>query len=163
MKYSWEYSSPLGPIYLESDGNFLTCLAIEGQDGFQSECKNVKEDLEIFQMTREWLDEYFRGKVPWITVPLKFEGTFFQKTVWQTLLEIPYGETRSYKDIALTVSQKLEKEKMSCRAVGHAIGKNPISILIPCHRVVGTNKSLTGYNGGVDKKRKLLELEGVTL
>ena len=120
----------------------------------------VKEDKPVFKMTRDWLDRYFLGQNPKLdNIKLKLEGTDFRKLVWEILLNIPYGETTSYGQVANLVADRMGKKSMSAQAVGGAIGHNPISIIIPCHRVVGRNGELVGYAGGIDKKISLLELE----
>ena len=160
--YCSYYDSLVGRIYLESDGVYLTVLAIEGQPLYKDGCEVSK--IEVFVKVEEWLDAYFKGDVPSLdTTLLKPSGTLFQKTVWELLMEIPYGETISYGNLARKTAKSLHKDKMSAQAVGQAVGHNPISILIPCHRVVGSHGNLTGYAGGVEKKRRLLELEGVDL
>ena len=118
-------------------------------------------DDKILEDTKKWLDLYFSGEEPDFTPKLKLEGTEFRKDVWKILLEIPYGETLTYKDIAEKLMASGKYERMSSQAVGGAVGHNPISIIIPCHRVVGTSGSLTGYAGGLHRKVKLLELEGI--
>ena len=163
MTYKSYYESPVGMIMLESDGTYLTALAIEGQYHFkknQSQLEN--ENIFIFQKAKKWLEEYFQQKNPPIKdLPIKFSGSEFQEKVWKHLLEIPYGRVVTYKEMAKKVAQDLGKEKMSAQAVGGAVGKNPLSIIIPCHRVIGKDNNLTGYGGGIDKKIKLLEIEGV--
>ena len=123
-------------------------------------CENLCED-KILEDTKKWLDLYFSGEEPNFTPDLKLRGTEFRRDVWKILLEIPYGETLSYKGIAEKLMASGKYERMSSQAVGGAVGHNPISIIIPCHRVVGTNGSLTGYAGGLARKVKLLELEGI--
>lgn len=118
-------------------------------------------DDKILGDTKKWLDLYFSGEDPNFTPKLKLEGTEFRKDVWKILLEIPYGETLTYKDIANKLIASGKYERMSSQAVGGAVGHNPISIIIPCHRVVGTSGSLTGYAGGLARKVRLLELEGI--
>lgn len=118
-------------------------------------------DDKILEDTKKWLDLYFSGEEPNFTPKLKLEGTEFRREVWKILLEIPYGETLSYKGIAEKLIASGKYERMSSQAVGGAVGHNPISIIIPCHRVVGTSGSLTGYAGGLARKVKLLELEGI--
>ena len=118
-------------------------------------------DEKILEDTKKWLDLYFSGEDPDFTPKLKLEGTEFRRDVWKILLEIPYGETISYKDIANKLMASGKYERMSFQAVGGAVGHNPLSIIIPCHRVVGTSGSLTGYAGGLARKVKLLELEGI--
>lgn len=160
--YKTIVSSPIGNITLTSDGIYLTGLYIEGQKYFLEGKKELIEnnDLEIFNKTKSWLKKYFKGKNPNPkSLKIKIEGTNFRKMAWLTLLEIPYGKTISYQDLGKIVAEKLEKEKMSAQAIGGAISHNPISIIIPCHRVIGKNGSLTGYVGGLEKKRYLLQLE----
>lgn len=160
MGYCTKYESPLGMITLSSDGENLTGLWFDGQKYYMGKYKNLeeKDDLDIFDITKKWLDEYFAGNSPSVKeVPLKPEGTDFQKKVWQELLKIPYGEVTTYGTIAETLHIK------SGQAIGSAVGRNPISILIPCHRVISKNGSLTGYAGGVVKKVSLLELEHVNM
>ena len=118
-------------------------------------------DDKILEDTKKWLDLYFSGEEPNFTPKLKLEGTEFRREVWKILLKIPYGETLSYKDIAEKLMASGKYERMSSQAVGGAVGHNPISIIVPCHRVVGTSGSLTGYAGGLARKVRLLELEGV--
>lgn len=113
----------------------------------------------MFAEAKRWLDIYFSGKEPDFSVPLHFTGTEFQNEVWELLLAIPYGQTTTYGELARRIAGKRGVKHMSAQAVGGAIGHNNISVIVPCHRVVGTNGSLTGYAGGIDKKVKLLELE----
>lgn len=159
MIYITGYSSPIGNITIASDGKALVGLWIEEQKYFMSKYKffQQKADLEIFTETKMWLDEYFKGNNPPVTMYLKPEGTKFQEKVWRVLENIPYGKTVTYGDI----SKKLNVN--SGQAVGGAVGGNPISIIIPCHRVVGKDKSLTGYAGGIDKKSALLKLENADI
>lgn len=165
MIYTTQYHSPVGKITFAGNENGLIGLWIEGQKYFLGKIKEPmqeKEDLEIFSKTRNWLDRYFHGERPLISeIRLKPEGSVFQIEVWKLLCEIPYGEVTTYGDIAKKVAKKLGKETMSAQAVGGAVGHNPIAIIIPCHRVVGSNGSLTGYAGGIDNKIKLLRHEGI--
>lgn len=167
MNYSTNYSSPLGLITMASDGEKLIGLWLEGQKYFaETIIKAVVEndDLEIFIFTRQWLDRYFAGEKPEISeLPLAPIGGEFRKIVWDILCQIPYGETITYGEIAKKVAIKMNKRSMSSQAVGGAVGHNPISIIIPCHRVVGVKGNLTGYAGGIDKKIRLLEHEGVDM
>ena len=137
-------------------------LSVEslGYDKNKVSCEKICED-KILEETKKWLDLYFSGKDPKITLPMKLRGTEFRRDVWKILLEIPYGETITYKDIANKLVASGKYERMSAQAVGGAVGHNPISIIIPCHRVVGTSGSLTGYAGGLHRKVRLLELEGL--
>ena len=162
MTYIAKYKSELGNIVLASDGINLTGLWFEGQKYFLSNINEKVEenDLPIFKQTILWLDKYFRGeKVSPKELKLKPNGTEFRKKVWKILCKIPYGETATYKEIAEKIAKQENKKTMSAQAIGGAVGHNPISIIIPCHRVVGTNGSLTGYAGGLDKKIRLLEIE----
>ena len=161
MNNIFHYSSPLGGITLASDGKALTGLWFDEQKYFPN--KLVKErneaDLPIFTQTCNWLDIYFRGKEPVFTPPLNPQTTTFRKAVCDILLTIPYGQTITYGEIARILAEQQGVERMSAQAVGNAIGHNPISIVVPCHRVLGANGSLTGYSGGLDRKIKLLKLE----
>ena len=165
MSYFWRYTSELGLITMTSDGTALTGLWLEGQIGISASLleKYVEKELPIFQETCHWLDRYFQGQDPGPIPPVSMEGTPFRKLVWQILQTIPYGQTVTYGQIAAQVAAIQGKSRMSAQAVGGAVGHNPISIIVPCHRVIGTDGSLTGYAGGLDKKVKLLKLEGVEL
>ena len=153
--------TPLGEVRLRSDGKSLTGLWFVGQvnDAKDNRDIEIKDDLPIFGHVETWLESYFSGNPTPITFPLQPKGTIFQERVWKILQEIPYGETMTYGEIA----QRIAKEKCvatySAQAVGQAVGKNPISILIPCHRVLGKNGALTGYAGGVHRKEQLLRIE----
>ncbi len=161
--YTKTVSSPVGDLVLVSDGEYLTGLFIAGQKYFMDGCsKELYEnnDLEVFHIVEEWLKSYFAGANLSIkSLPLKPAGTNFRQIVWQELLNIPYGDTITYKELGKKVAVRLGKSSMSSQAIGGAVGHNPISIIIPCHRVIGTNGSLTGYAGGLDKKECLLALE----
>lgn len=165
MYYSTTYQSPVGIITLASDGRGLVGLWIEGQKYFGSALAGEmteKACLPVFDKVRDWLNRYFAGEQPAISeIPLSPNGSEFRHMVWKILCEIPYGEVITYGEIAKRVAEKMGRERMSGQAVGGAVGHNPISIIIPCHRVVGANGSLTGYAGGIDTKVKLLEHEGV--
>lgn len=165
MLYKTTYHSPIGNLLLVSNENSLLGIWIENQKYYLANIKEPlqKEDnLDIFIQTKNWLDRYFQGEKPNISaLSLVPRGSKFRQTVWQCLLEIPYGKVITYGELAKTVAKKLNKKTMSAQAIGGAVGHNPISIIIPCHRVVGSNKSLTGYAGGIEKKTKLLELEGI--
>ena len=167
MYYSTDYSSPIGEITLASDGDNLSALWIENQKYFGDPITNElteKDDLPIFEKTKDWLDRYFRGEKPDIKeLPMAPMGGEFRQEIWKMLCEIPYGELTTYGNIAKMMAKKLNKKTMSAQAVGGAVGHNPIAIIIPCHRVIGSNGSLTGYAGGIDLKIKLLELEGVDM
>ena len=165
MQYISHYRSPIGDILLAADEIGLTGLWFEGQKYFALYLDKEHEEREIpiFDKVKQWLAIYFSGKEPDFTVPLHFTGTDFQKEVWEILCTIPYGQTMTYGEIAKRIAAKKGLPRMSAQAVGGAVGHNEISILVPCHRVVGTGGSLTGYAGGVDKKKALLELEGVSM
>ena len=150
------YDSPLGEMRLCSDGEHITAITFAGQ---QHEDKHIPPSAipgfcPVLEETKLWLSQYFSGKVPAFLPPIKLDGTEFQKRVWALLLEIPYGETVTYGELA-----KMLGKKMSAQAVGSAVGRNPVSILVPCHRVIGKDGTLTGYGGGIEKKEFLLKLE----
>lgn len=161
MAYKKSYESPFGEMIMASDGIALTALAFQGQKYYEkavpADAEEVK--LPIFDCTREWLDVYFSGQIPTFTPTIATRGTIFQEEVWEILKRIPYGQVVSYGEIAATIAEGRGLKRMSAQAVGGAVGRNPISIIIPCHRVVGTNGHLTGYAGGLDKKEELLKLE----
>jgi methylated-DNA-[protein]-cysteine S-methyltransferase len=161
MQYISHYDSPLGVILLAADDIGLTGLWFEGQKYFSAglDDKCEERELPVFETAKHWLDIYFSGNEPDFTPPLNFIGTNFQKEVWEILLTIPYGRTMSYGEIAKQIAGKRGTEHLSAQAVGGAVGHNKISVIVPCHRVVGSNGSLTGYAGGIDKKIRLLELE----
>lgn len=167
MYYQTTYPSPVGIITLASDESGLVGTWIKGQKYHGAtlpedviEC----DDMPIFDTVKKWLTQYFAGEKPRISeLPLCPIGSEFRQEVWRILCEIPYGEVITYGDIAKKLAAKMNKESMSSQAVGGAVGHNPISIIIPCHRVVGSNGSLTGYAGGVHNKVKLLELEGTDM
>lgn len=167
MFYSTTYLSPVGIITLACKGNCLVGLWIEGQKyhgGTIPEEMRGKNDLPLFGLVKEWLNRYFAGKNPSISeLPLAPIGGEFRQGVWRILCDIPYGEITTYGDISKKMADRMNKSSMSSQAIGGAVGHNPISIIIPCHRVVGANGSLTGYAGGIDIKVKLLELEGVDM
>ncbi|BEU88921.1 methylated-DNA--[protein]-cysteine S-methyltransferase [Selenomonas sp. TAMA-11512] len=160
MQYTAHYTSPLGPITLAADGTALTGLWFDGQKYFADTLDETheKKSLPIFEEVRRWLDLYFSGKEPDFLPPLAPKATPFQKSVWDVLLSIPYGRTMTYGEIAARIGRK-----KASHAVGGAVSRNPVSLIIPCHRVVGASGSLTGYAGGIDKKIRLLELEGVDM
>ena len=163
MFYISKYNSPVGGITLASNGKELTGLWFDGQKYFADNLSEdyTEKELPIFAQTKKWLDIYFSGKAPDFTPPLNMDGISpFRKRVWEIMLEIPFGQTATYGNIAKQIAKETGN-KVSGQAVGGAVGHNSISLIIPCHRVVGTNGSLTGYAGGIDKKIKLLKLEGV--
>lgn len=161
MEYTQHYNSPLGGITLASDGTSLIGLWFDGQEYFADalEKEHEEKDLPVFVETRRWLDIYFSGRQPDFTPPLRMKTTPFRKMVWEIMLTIPFGETMTYGAIAVRIAKQKGLRQMSARAVGSAVGHNSISLIIPCHRVVGSEGKLTGYAGGLDKKVKLLELE----
>lgn len=160
MKYYTTYLSPIGSLTLFSDGHHLTGLftAKMKMPSFQKEQR--EDSLLLFKEVTKWLNAYFDGKCPDIhSIPLLPAGTAFQKEVWNRLCRIPYGSTVTYGEIAAEIAEIRKIKKMSAQAVGQGVGANPISIVIPCHRVVGANGALTGYAGGVDVKSWLLNHE----
>ena len=161
MHYINHYQSPLGTILLAANDTGLTGLWFEGQKYFAQGLDKETEEKEfsVFQTARRWLDVYFSGQAPDFQVPLHFQGTAFQKAVWEILLSIPYGETTTYGTIAKQLAAKRGLPHLSAQAVGSAVGHNKISIIVPCHRVIGADGSLTGYAGGIWRKEKLLALE----
>lgn len=163
MDYKWHYDSPLRGITLASDGEALTGLWFDGQIYFADTLSEDSKDKElpIFTQTCHWLDIYFSGKEPNFTPRLKMNATPFRKAVWEVLLTIPFGKTMTYGEIAKLIAQNRGITQMSAQAIGGAVGHNSIALIIPCHRVVGSKGKLTGYAGGLDKKVKLLRLEGV--
>ena len=167
MYFSTEYDSPVGKLTLASDGESICGLWLEGQKyhgGTIPEAMMPDDGAAAFAEMRAWLDAYFAGKRPAITdVPLAPIGSEFRQIVWRILTEIPYGEVTTYGEIAKQVAAEQGKDHTAALAVGGAVGHNPISIIIPCHRVVGADGSLTGYAGGLAKKTWLLEHEGVDM
>lgn len=146
-------------MLMTSDGIKLTSLEFEDSKYIPKYLKNFyeKPDLEVFEQTKKWLDLYFKGQIPDFLPKIKLEGTAFRKKVWERLLEIPYGHSKSYGDL----SQDLYGNKGHSQAIGGAVGHNPLSILVPCHRVLGKDGSLTGYAGGLERKKFLLDLEKI--
>lgn len=154
--------SPLGPLYAASDGTSITGLWLEGQKYFAATLEGGTQEapgLPVFQQAAAWLDAYFAKRLLPALPPLAPKGSAFRQAVWKLLLDIPQGRTTTYGALAQTLRE--QGVPAAPQAVGGAVAHNPISILIPCHRVVGANGSLTGYAGGVAAKRYLLELEGV--
>lgn len=167
MYYSHRYDSPVGPLLMASNGRQLVGLWMEGQKYFG---RTVTEPLtpdarrQEFKLAAAWLDAYFAGANPPLAeLPLAPIGSAFQQIVWRQLLRIPYGETTTYGAISRQVAREMNRPSMAGQAIGGAVGRNPISIIIPCHRVVGGNGSLTGYAGGLARKLRLLTLEGAKL
>lgn len=162
--YTHEVDSPVGAITLASDGEALVGLWIEGQKYFARTIQEREEHpLALFDEVVLWLAAYFAGENPPIDFPYTLTGTPFRQEVWRILTRIPYGQVIAYGDIAREMARILGKEKMSAQAVGGAVGHNPLSIVVPCHRVVGSDGSLTGYAGGLGIKKRLLQLEGVDM
>lgn len=165
MYYATTYKSPVGTITMACDEHNLVGLWNEEQKYFGGtivQQMTQKEDMPIFDVAKKWLEAYFSGEKPVISeLPLAPIGGEFRQMVWAILCEIPYGEVITYGEIAKKVALKMKKSHMASQAIGGAVGHNPISIMIPCHRVVGSNGNLTGYAGGIQTKIKLLELEGV--
>lgn len=162
MNYVQHYDSPIGGITMYSDGQALTGLMFDGEKYFSDIEKDdsVTADLPVFAKAAKWLDTYFSGREPDFTPEISLAGsTTFRREVCEILLTIPYGSTTTYGEIAKVIAQRRGVLKMSAQAVGQAVGHNPISIIIPCHRVVGADGSMTGYGGGIDKKVKLLAIE----
>lgn len=163
--YKSIYESPLGKIILTACSSGLTGLYFEGQKYFDISCLEGYKDKEnaAIKKAKKWLDVYFSGQAPEIEVPLCPEGTQFQLQVWEILRTVPYGETITYGEIAKRIAAGRGLEHMSAQAVGGAVGHNKISIMIPCHRVIGADGSLTGFAGGVERKAALLALEKIAL
>lgn len=161
MQYTSRYRSPLGEMLLAADETGVTGLWFAGQKYFARHLdkEHAEKEIPLFATVKHWLDVYFAGSEPDLTVPLHFTGTAFQNEVWGILCAIPYGQTTTYGEIAKQLAARRGLPHMSAQAVGGAVGHNPISILVPCHRVVGLGGSLTGYAGGLERKRCLLALE----
>ena len=178
MLYRRSYHSPLGEMTMASDGRALTALFFQGQKYAEidiSDEENTADDTAehseagerageggaraVFDRTLEWLDIYFAGRDPSFAPPLSIKGTPFQEAVWEILRKIPYGTVITYGEIARQIAGKRGVRRMSAQAVGGAVGRNPVAIIVPCHRVIGSDGSLTGYAGGLDRKEKLLKLE----
>lgn len=154
--YAAQYDSPVGKLLLTCEDRGLTGIRFDRE----VPDRVCMENHPVLRQTELWLDAYFRGDNPPAGIPLALEGTAFQKQIWNLLLTIPYGQIRSYGALARDAAALLGKQRMSAQAVGQAVSRNPVSILIPCHRVVGSDGSLTGYAGGLDRKIWLLNHEG---
>lgn len=163
MQYTTTCQSPLGELLLAADEKGLTGIWFDGGKYFAEglDAEHEKGQLPVLETAKRWLDIYFAGREPDFTPPLHMIGSPFRLSVWKHLLEIPYGETTTYGEIAKRIAREMGIERMSAQAVGGAVGHNPVSIIVPCHRVIGTDGSLTGYAGGLEKKVRLLTLEGV--
>lgn len=161
MTYIYRYASPMGRITLASDANSITGLWFDGQKNFSETIHGDCEErsLPVFDEAVRWLDVYFSGRTPGNIPPIYIDTTPFRKDVWEILLTIPYGQTMTYGEIADRLAVQRGLAKMSAQAVGGAVGHNPIAIIIPCHRVVGARGELTGYAGGIERKKQLLTLE----
>ena len=161
MNYKYTYESPLGTMIMLGTLSYLTDLFFIDEDYAPSydDAEYIEQLTGQFEVTIMWLNQYFNGKKPFITPPIQLEGTEFRKSVWSILQTIPYGETTTYGDIGKQIAQQQGKEKFSAQAVGGAVGHNPISIIVPCHRVIGSNGQLTGYAGGIERKKYMLDLE----
>ena len=161
MTFTQHYDSPLGGILLAADETGVRGLWFDGQKYFARglPAERVEQNTPVLSEARRWLDMYFAGREPDFLPPLRPGGSDFRQAVWNILLQIPYGQTMTYGEIARQLAQQRGLPRVSAQAVGGAVGHNAISVIIPCHRVIGTNGSLTGYAGGIDKKVRLLELE----
>lgn len=169
MQYAREYLSPLGKMLIASDEESLVWVCFFGQKCFpkglgteqSAECPKAASD--ILDCTCRWLDEYFAGRLPSFMPPVSLSrlagATPFRMAVWQILLNIPYGKTMTYGEAAAAVRSNMGKARMAAQAVGQAVACNPVSIIIPCHRVVGAGGALVGYGGGLERKEKLLKME----
>ena len=165
MQYITTYRSPLGEILLAADEIGLTGLWFDGEKFYADSLdpEHEERNVPVFDVVKKWLDIYFSVREPDFMPPVHMIGSEFRQQVWKLLREIPYGETITYGGLAKRLARERGLERMSAQAVGGAVGHNEISIIIPCHRVVGSDGSLTGYAGGIDKKERLLMLEGVNM
>ena len=161
MNYKYTYESSLGTMIMLGTLTYLTDLFFvdEAHAPSYDDAEYIEQLTGPFEVTIMWLDQYFNGKKPFITPPIQLEGTEFRKSVWAVLQTIPYGATTTYGDIGKEIARQQGKDRMSAQAVGGAVGHNPISIIIPCHRVIASNGKLTGYAGGLDRKKYMLDLE----
>lgn len=165
MTYTQHYDSPLGGILLAADEEGLTGLWFDGQKYFAEglPTAHTEAELPVFAQTRRWLAQYFAGQNPDFTPPLALHGSPFRLAVWELLQQIPYGRVVTYGELAARLAERRGVPRISAQAVGGAVGHNPVSVIVPCHRVVGSSGSLTGYAGGIGKKAALLQLEGVDM
>ena len=161
MDFTHRWHSPLGGITLASDSSALTGLWFDGQKHYAEtlDPEHEERDLPVFDAACRWLEIYFSGRAPGLTPPFSLKGTPFRREVWDILLGIPYGSTMTYGAIADLLARRRGLSRMSARAVGAAVGRNPVSLIVPCHRVVGAGGRLTGYAAGLARKARLLELE----
>lgn len=161
MEYFTVYPSPIGPLWITAEGDKITGIRFENAEYIPSLSRN-RDDLPVFETVEKWLDSYFSGNAPDPReLPVQLRGTPFQKFVWNCLLDIPCGKSTTYGSLARLAAAHFGKDRMSAQAIGSAVGRNPIAIVIPCHRCLGVGGKLTGYSGGLDKKRRLLELEQI--
>lgn len=160
MEYVHRYLSPLGGMTMVSDGRALTALAFDGS-AYPPDVRAAagNDRLPVFAITEKWLDTYFTGQIPDAAPPLSPHGTPFQEAVWRILLTVPYGRTTTYGAIAAQIARERALPRMSAQAVGGAVGRNPIALIIPCHRVIGADGSITGYAAGTERKSRLLAME----
>lgn len=165
MLFRKQYNSPLGEMMMLSDGAGLTNLNFIDDKFYPADLvRQVQEaQLPVFDATAKWLDAYFAGRDPGALPPLALQGSEFRRQVWQLLLQVPYGGLTTYKELAQKIAAQRGSTNMSAQAVGGAVGHNPICIMVPCHRVIGTSGSLTGYAGGLWRKEKLLQLEQIDM
>jgi methylated-DNA-[protein]-cysteine S-methyltransferase len=165
MEYIHKIKSPVGLLTVSSDSQNISGLWLEGQKYFAKTLGKdiLEQDLPVFENIQKWLDIYFSGKEPDFMPPLMPKGSPFQRSIWNNLRKIPYGQTTTYGELAKRFELENNGKHTSARAIGGAVGHNPISILIPCHRVIGKNGNPTGYAGGISKKIKLLKLEGIDI
>ena len=163
MDFTHHYDSPLGGITLASDGTALTGLWFDGQRYFADTLRagHTEKRLPVFDEAERWLEIYFSGKAPAFTPALRMRTTAFRKAVWEILLSVSYGQTTTYAEIADRIAAQRGIPHMSAQAVGGAVGHNAISLIIPCHRVLGSDGSMTGYAGGIERKKLLLRMEGI--
>ena len=164
MDYTAHYDSPLGGITIASNGEALVGLYFDKSNSLPP-CSATSDPSNssstILDLTKHWLDMYFSGKVPDFTPPILMRASGFCRRVWEIMLQIPYGHTMTYGEIAAIIAKERQMKSMSAQAVGGAVGHNCIPIIIPCHRVIGANGTLTGYSAGLDKKIQLLKIEGI--
>lgn len=165
MQYTTKYETPLGSVLLAADETGLTGLWFDGARYYAAglAAQHEEKEMPVFEKVRTWLELYFAGKRPECLPLLHMIGSPFRVRIWEMMLQIPYGQTMTYGELAAQIAKERGIERMSAQAVGGAVAHNPISILIPCHRMVGTNGSLTGYAGGIPRKAELLKLEGVAV
>ena len=163
MQYTTKYNSPLGEILIATDNEGITGLWFVGQKYFAKNLGTnyIEKDIPVLLDAKRWLDIYFSGVEPNFKLPIHFIGTTFQIDVWDILCKVPYGKTITYGEISKKIALKNNIKSMSSQAVGSAVGRNPISIIVPCHRVIGKDGNLTGYAGGIDRKEELLKLEKI--